>query len=73
MNKDEGYGLSDTNGNEQTQIEELCRRRWVSHEGGGEEHINSQHEKGKMTAHERIEYFLDDETFREIDPFVEYQ
>ncbi|PSP81477.1 methylmalonyl-CoA carboxyltransferase [Halobacteriales archaeon QS_1_68_20] len=35
--------------------------------GGGEERIESQHEKGKLTARERIEYFFDDGTFQEFD------
>lgn len=35
--------------------------------GGGEERIDRQHEKGKLTARERIEYLLDDGTFTELD------
>lgn len=54
-------------------IEELRRRRERSRAGGGEERIASQHEKGKMTAHERIEYLLDPGTFREIGPFAEHR
>jgi acetyl-CoA/propionyl-CoA carboxylase carboxyl transferase subunit len=34
---------------------------------GGEERIAKQHEKGKMTARERVEYFLDDGSFQEFD------
>ncbi|SDY42805.1 acyl-CoA carboxylase subunit beta [Halobellus clavatus] len=48
-------------------IEELREKRERALKGGGEERIESQHEKGKMTARERIEYFLDDGTFNEID------
>jgi acetyl-CoA/propionyl-CoA carboxylase carboxyl transferase subunit len=54
-------------------LEELERRRRQAELGGGQERIDSQHEKGKMTARERIQYFLDDGTFREIDTFVEHQ
>ena len=54
-------------------IEELRRRRKQALLGGGEDRIESQHAKGKMTARERIDYFLDDGTFKEIDTFVEHQ
>ncbi len=50
-------------------IEDLRERRERAAKGGGEERIESQHEKGKMTARERIEYFLDDGTFHEFDRF----
>ncbi len=48
-------------------IEELRERRKEAELGGGEERIASQHERGKMTARERVEYFLDDGTFTEFD------
>ncbi|MDY6934897.1 MAG: acyl-CoA carboxylase subunit beta [Spirochaetota bacterium] len=38
--------------------------------GGGAERIEKQHEKGKMTARERIEYLLDDGTFEEFDKYT---
>jgi len=49
------------------QIDELRRRRAAAELGGGEERIAQQHERGKLTARERIEYFLDDGTFTEFD------
>src|SRR6056297_1090769 len=48
-------------------IEELRDLREDAEAGGGEARIERQHEKGKMTARERIEYFLDDGTFNEFD------
>ena len=48
-------------------IEDLRRRREEALKGGGEDRIESQHEKGKLTARERIDYFLDDDTFHEFD------
>ena len=48
-------------------IEALRELREEARKGGGEERIERQHEKGKMTARERIEYFLDDGTFEEFD------
>ncbi|AUX08989.1 acetyl-CoA/propionyl-CoA carboxylase carboxyl transferase subunit [Halalkaliarchaeum desulfuricum] len=50
-------------------IEELRRRRENAEKGGGEARIEAQHERGKMTARERIDYFLDDGTFHEFDQF----
>ncbi|MFB6136592.1 MAG: acyl-CoA carboxylase subunit beta [Halobacteriaceae archaeon] len=50
-------------------IEELREKRREAELGGGEERIESQHERGKMTARERIDYFLDDGTFHEFDQF----
>jgi len=50
-------------------IDELRARRREAEKGGGEERIESQHEKGKMTARERIDYFLDEGTFHEFDQF----
>ena len=38
--------------------------------GGGEKRIEAQHAKGKMTARERVNEFLDSGSFVEIDAFV---
>ncbi|NLP14627.1 MAG: methylmalonyl-CoA carboxyltransferase [Clostridium sp.] len=40
-------------------------------QGGGAEKITKQHESGKMTARERIEALFDENSFVEIDAFVE--
>ncbi|MCD2204249.1 acyl-CoA carboxylase subunit beta [Halobacterium sp. KA-6] len=48
-------------------IEELREKTERALLGGGEDRIESQHDKGKMTARERIDYFLDDDTFNEFD------
>ena len=48
-------------------IEELRERTERALLGGGEDRIESQHEKGKMTARERVDYFLDEGTFNEFD------
>ena len=40
--------------------------------GGGKSRIEAQHAKGKLTARERIEQLLDNETFREIDALVHH-
>jgi acetyl-CoA/propionyl-CoA carboxylase carboxyl transferase subunit len=49
------------------QIDELRDKKAEAEKGGGEERIAKQHEKGKLTARERIDYFLDDGTFQEFD------
>ncbi len=41
--------------------------------GGGEERIEKQHDKGKMTARERIEFLVDEGSFREINPFTKHR
>ena len=51
-------------------IEELLKRDEAARLGGGQKRIDSQHAKGKMTARERIDYFLDDGSFEEYDRFV---
>ncbi len=50
-------------------IDDLRERREQARKGGGEERIEKQHERGKLTARERIDYFLDDGTFTEFDQF----
>ena len=52
-------------------LEQLEIRRARARLGGGERRIESQHAKGKLTARERLEILLDDETFEEFDMFVE--
>jgi len=41
--------------------------------GGGSKRIDSQHAKGKLTARERIELLLDEDTFEEIGQLVEHR
>ncbi|MCL6573394.1 MAG: acyl-CoA carboxylase subunit beta, partial [Bacillus sp. (in: Bacteria)] len=41
--------------------------------GGGDERIKIQHEKGKLTARERIELLVDKGTFFELNPFIEHR
>ncbi|MEJ6594942.1 acyl-CoA carboxylase subunit beta [Parasphingorhabdus sp.] len=40
--------------------------------GGGQKRIDSQHAKGKLTARERIHILLDEDSFEEIDMYVEH-
>jgi propionyl-CoA carboxylase beta chain len=41
--------------------------------GGGRERIKTQHEKGKLTARERLDLLLDEGSFREFDRFVTHR
>ncbi len=41
--------------------------------GGGQDKIDRQHEQGKLTARERVELFLDEGSFEEIDALVEHR
>ena len=41
--------------------------------GGGADRIAKQHERGKLTARERVELLLDKDSFRELDAFVEHR
>lgn len=53
-----------------SKLEELQRRARLAQEGGGLTRIEKQHQAGKLTARERIELFLDDGSFHELDQLV---
>ncbi|XQY90524.1 acyl-CoA carboxylase subunit beta [Metabacillus sp. HB246100] len=54
-------------------INELYDRKRVVELGGGDEKIDKQHEKGKLTARERIDLLVDPGTFIELNPFIEHR
>ena len=54
-------------------LDQLQDMREQSRQGGGERRIQQQHDKGKMTARERVNALLDEGTFQEIDPFVTHR
>jgi len=56
-----------------SKTEQLNKLRSKSRVGGGEERINVQHGKGRLTARERIDLLLDKGSFRETDAFVEHR
>ncbi len=53
-----------------SKIELLKERSRIAEEGGGPKRIEKQRSSGKMTARERVEFFLDDDSFEEFDKFV---
>src|SRR5512139_2376834 len=54
-------------------ILELQTMRHKARLGGGSDRISIQHEKGKLTARERLDLLLDVGTFNELEPFSAYQ
>src|SRR5437588_3204708 len=54
-------------------LELLHQKRSESEQGGGVERIATQHQKGKMTARERLDVLLDPGSFVELDRFVTHR
>ncbi|MEA1025660.1 acyl-CoA carboxylase subunit beta [Corynebacterium pseudotuberculosis] len=54
-------------------LEQLAKARHEIELGGGEAKIEKQHEKGKLTARERVAALLDEGTFREIGMFAKHR
>lgn len=54
-------------------VKELRKRKAEAQKGGGEERIEKQHDKGKLTARERLNLLFDKGTFEEIDMLVEHR
>ncbi len=52
-------------------LKHLQERRSRTLAGGGEKRIEDQHKKGKLTARERLEKFLDEGSFVEIGTFTQ--
>ena len=56
-----------------TKNKALENKRKLAKQGGGKVRIKKQHNKGKLTARERIEFLLDNDTFVEVDMFVSHR
>src|ERR1700757_4731127 len=54
-------------------VEKLDLRRSGARAGGGAARIEAQHKRGKLTARERMELFMDRGSFEELDMFVEHR
>jgi len=59
--------------NNQDKLQQLIDLRVKARQGGGEQRIAAQHNKGKYTARERIEMLLDEGSFEEYDMFVTHR
>jgi propionyl-CoA carboxylase beta chain len=53
-----------------SRLEQLREREQLATEGGGPARVSKQHDAGKMTARERVEFLLDEGTFAEFDKLV---
>ena len=58
---------------QQNKINELVERRASAKLGGGQDRIDAQHQKGKLTARERLDLLLDAGSFEEFDMFVQHR
>ena len=54
-------------------LEILNQKRDQAQLGGGEQRIDKQHQKGKLTARERIHFLLDNNSFEEIGMLVTHR
>lgn len=58
---------------ENPKIQELREKVADGRLGGGEKRIKAQHDKGRLTARERLDLLLDKGSFRELDAFVTHR
>ncbi len=54
-------------------LAELDNRRETARLGGGQKRVDAQHGRGKLTARERIDLLLDEDSFEEFDMFVTHR
>jgi acetyl-CoA carboxylase carboxyltransferase component len=57
----------------QDKLADLAERREQAIHAGSQRSVDRQHEKGKMLARERLEYFLDDGSFHELDMLARHR
>src|SRR5260370_2791671 len=53
-----------------TKLEVLREKSKRAEQGGGTARVEKQHAAGKMTARERVEFLLDQNTFQEFDKLI---
>jgi propionyl-CoA carboxylase beta chain len=58
---------------QQEVLKKLETKRQQARAGGGTKRTEAQHAKGKLTARERLEVLLDQDSFEEFDMFVEHR
>ncbi|MGH9302765.1 MAG: acyl-CoA carboxylase subunit beta, partial [Acidimicrobiales bacterium] len=54
-------------------LQELAHRREQALHAGSPRSVERQHAKGKMTARERLEYLLDEDSFQELDMLARHR
>ena len=57
----------------QKKLDTLLEKQNLAKIGGGQVRIDKQHKKGKLTARERVHFFLDDGSFEEIGMLVSHR
>ena len=57
----------------QDKVNDLLKKKEKAKLGGGPERLKSQHDKGKLSARERIDLLVDEGSFEEIDMFVKHR
>jgi acetyl-CoA carboxylase carboxyltransferase component len=63
-------GKKQGNGTMNDPMEKLRAMRELAYQGGGRERVQRQHERGKLTARERVVYLLDEGKFQELGTFA---
>ena len=71
--KDQQRGKFSELKTKEEKFKELEEKNRQSLLGGGEKRIQAQHDKGKLTARERINLLLDEGSFEETGKFVEHR
>jgi acetyl-CoA carboxylase carboxyltransferase component len=67
-------GLPDVTSNPMVEkLDDLRSRREQAYNAGSQRSVERQHEKGKMLARERIDYFLDPGSFQELDMLARHR
>jgi acetyl-CoA carboxylase carboxyltransferase component len=54
-------------------LDELAKKKEQALHAGSEASVQRQHDRGKMTARERIEYLLDEDSFQELDMLARHR
>jgi propionyl-CoA carboxylase beta chain len=54
-------------------LNQLAELRRQAEQGGGADRVRAQHERGKLSARERLDLLLDDGSFTEFDRFVTHR
>ena len=54
-------------------LDRLRTLREEARQGGGPRRVEQQHARGKLSARERLELLLDEDTFTELDAFVTHR
>jgi acetyl-CoA carboxylase carboxyltransferase component len=54
-------------------LDELAKRKEQARHAGSESAVQRQHDRGKMTARERIDYLLDEGSFQELDMLTRHR